>query len=300
MAATLPNMRLVLIVRDPVQRAYSEYHMKLRRVQREFDFDTPEVVAACTTLLRACYPPFPQPGICRPAVNDTVTEAMLTPAQQCLAKRFTMVPGLLRALNTEEKPLKAALCMPADGQPTLACLRICVNMTARRPESVGVWESIVPEEMAKIRNCSYIQDDQPRVRWGEPGCWPAGVTSDIRANFLIRGIYMEQIAHYLKYFRKEQLLVIADTDLRRNLNSTMQRVFRHTGLPEHDVTGINEDRLHRRMTLQWPQFEVQSGWDIHSRYDPMPDAIRDTLRQFYKPYNARLFSFVGRDFGWDT
>lgn len=37
MAATLPHARLLLIIRNPVDRAYSEYQMKYRRVVRLFD-----------------------------------------------------------------------------------------------------------------------------------------------------------------------------------------------------------------------------------------------------------------------
>lgn len=81
MARLLPALRLVLILRNPIERAYSEYHMKVcgnvcgnvcgdgdslavpysqekRRVDRQLDVKSFHARSQIATMLYRCYSPF--------------------------------------------------------------------------------------------------------------------------------------------------------------------------------------------------------------------------------------------------
>jgi len=52
-----------------------------------------------------------------------------------------------------------------------------------------------------------------------------------------------QILHWLKYFNREQLLVIAQEDLLRRPAFTVAQVFKHVWLPEFDVSHITDSDI---------------------------------------------------------
>ena len=97
------------------------------------------------------------------------------------------------------------------------------------------------EELARIANCTQAG----RLLWGTPACWPTGVGADIKRDFLVRGMYHWHILSYLRHFDREQLLVVADSDLLTNANETVNRVFAHVGLPPLDVSAASEEELQR-------------------------------------------------------
>jgi hypothetical protein len=58
----------------------------------------------------------------------------------------------------------------------------------------------------------------------------------------------------------------------------------------------------------WPQVFEFLGLPPHRiidpvakntrKYEPMSEATRDMLRQFYAPFNQQLFDLLGREFEW--
>ena len=137
------------------------------------------------------------------------------------------------------------------------------------------------------------------MKWGTAGCWPGGVTSDIQSNLIVRGIYVEQLNYWLRFIPRASLLVITDDDLRTATNATMQRIFRHAGLPEFDVSKVSQDRVNQRVQQQWPYFERKSGWKIGAKYDKMSPVTRTKLADLYRPFNLQLYKLLGVDFGWE-
>lgn len=81
---------------------------------------------------------------------------------------------------------------------------------------------------------------------GTKECWQQGTSSDIRQDFLYRGMYLNQILRYrLAGFKAEQLLVLTDKQLRECPYDMLQAAAEHIGIEgfEEAVTGLNSDQL---------------------------------------------------------
>ena len=59
----------------------------------------------------------------------------------------------------------------------------------------------------------------------------------------------------------------------------IQDIFNFLMLPEYEIQDISRHRV--------------------SSYSQMNSNVRNTLLEFFKPYNKQLYEFLGRDFGWD-
>jgi hypothetical protein len=114
------------------------------------------------------------------------------------------------------------------------------------------------------------------LRWGG-ACWPRAVSSDIRRDFVARGLYAAQLRHYLLFlprvrvrvlsgwwvegcsssfcsatlpflftFSQDRILVVHDADLRSNPGAVLRRVQDHIGLPEEILHNVTDRELKRR------------------------------------------------------
>lgn len=101
----------------------------------------------------------------------------------------------------------------------------------------------------------------------------------ISSSYLTRGIYVDQLKRWMKYFPKEQFLILKSEDFFTDPQSTFNKVTDFLNLPEWD-------------------FLNQKQWNV-GQYNMMDVQIREQLQAFFKPYNERLYELLGRDFGWD-
>lgn len=143
-----------------------------------------------------------------------------------------------------------------------------------------------------------------RFVWGQDRqCWPTGSRSNIKADFVIRGLYLEQIKAWIRYIPASNFMILSDSDLKKNPIETMHKVYDFVGLPplnnplvQADVESSNIQAL---VSKTWPGFEDESGWSLASHYnEPIPDELRAELQAFFAPHNARLEHFLGKKFGW--
>ena len=93
------------------------------------------------------------------------------------------------------------------------------------------------------------------------------------------GRYVEQLAAYHALFAKEQLLILKREDFYAKPGLTIQKVLAYLGLGH---------QMPAEMTL--PR---------HVPEPPVPLAAVDRLRATLRPYNQRLYQYLGEDFGWD-
>jgi hypothetical protein len=101
----------------------------------------------------------------------------------------------------------------------------------------------------------------------------------IGKSYLARGFYAEQLQIWMNKFPREQLLIISTEDLATKTNNTLEIIFDFLGLPNHrikDLTKRNE-----------------------AEYPPMNPDTRKMLIEYFKPYNEKLYSLLGRRFDWD-
>jgi hypothetical protein len=96
-----------------------------------------------------------------------------------------------------------------------------------------------------------------------------------------RGIYVDQLQRWHKYFAPNQLLVLKSEDLFVDPIGTLERVHEFLDLPKYDMssTSLTEERNSRT-------------------YVPMAAASRQQLEKFFEPHNQRLYEYLGVDFDW--
>lgn len=98
-------------------------------------------------------------------------------------------------------------------------------------------------------------------------------------SYLARGVYVDQLAHWMSLFPKEQILILGSGDLRKNPAGVVQEVVRFLELPSWE-----------------PKAQNNYG---QAEYPKMDAKVRSRLTEYFKPHNRRLYDFLGRDFGWN-
>lgn len=98
-------------------------------------------------------------------------------------------------------------------------------------------------------------------------------------SYLDRGRYARQIAAWLDYFDREQLLILGSEAFSAQSAQTMARTFRFLGLRPWEMAGLR--RYHK------------------SDVRPMDPQLKARLMDHFRPYNQQLYSQLGVDFGWN-
>jgi hypothetical protein len=102
-----------------------------------------------------------------------------------------------------------------------------------------------------------------------------------RYSYLARGIYVDQINEWFKYFPREQILIIKSEDMHSELNATVNQILDFLNVPKH------------------PDFHLKSDQFYNvGKYDKMDTKMRERLTEYYRPHNERLYKLLNRDFGW--
>jgi len=101
---------------------------------------------------------------------------------------------------------------------------------------------------------------------------------------LNRGIYIQQIQNWLKYYPLEQLLIITAEDFFKNPKAEIRKILRFLELTV-------EDDFLQDMT-------------VYAASDRGGEVIRPETRRrlenFFRPYNQQLQEFLGRSFHWSS
>ncbi len=100
-----------------------------------------------------------------------------------------------------------------------------------------------------------------------------------RYSYLSRGVYVDQLQNWRRFFPEEQLLVLKSEGLFADPSSILGQTLDFLGLPPLEREGYSKDNKGSYLQL-----------------DP---AIRRQLADYFEPHNERLYEYLGRDFGWD-
>ena len=96
--------------------------------------------------------------------------------------------------------------------------------------------------------------------------------------YVKRGLYEIQIARYLKYFSRDQIIVVNSDSLRAN--------------PE-----LETSRLLSFLKVE-SQSLISKVANVGEYVEGDFEETFDRLRQFYQPYNQKLFNLLGESFDW--
>ncbi len=101
--------------------------------------------------------------------------------------------------------------------------------------------------------------------------------------YLARGRYVEQLQVWLKLFPREQFLILKSEDLYENPPTVLKQTLEFLEVP-HQVLKEKKE--------EYEQYNK-------AHYEKMNAQTRARLVEYFKPYNERLYEFLGRDFGWN-
>lgn len=94
------------------------------------------------------------------------------------------------------------------------------------------------------------------------------------------GLYIDQLERWETYFPRENLLVVKSEDFFEHPGETLNNVFEFLNVPK----------------LNLPYYE-RFNYGANTSIDP---AVRSRLREFFEPYNKRLYQHLGKDLGWEV
>jgi hypothetical protein len=97
-------------------------------------------------------------------------------------------------------------------------------------------------------------------------------------SYLARGIYVDQLKRFAKFFCKEKILVIKSEDFFHKTQEILGQVFDFLGLEEWQPKKIKP---------------LNTG-----RYSKIDAKTKEFLDSYFKPHNQRLYHYLGRDFDW--
>lgn len=101
-------------------------------------------------------------------------------------------------------------------------------------------------------------------------------------SYLARGTYIHQVPAWMDLFPKEQILILKSEDLYTKPGTIVEQTL---------------DFLHIPNGIQGQQKDYKPFNE--AKYEPMQPETRAKLIEYFKPLNARLYDYLGRDFGWD-
>ncbi len=100
-------------------------------------------------------------------------------------------------------------------------------------------------------------------------------------SYLSRGIYIDQLQTWMSLFPREQFLILKSEEFYADPASSVKQVLTFLDVPEQ---GMKEQK--------YKQYN-------NTTYSSMDTALRQRLVEYFEPHNARLYNFLGVDFGWD-
>jgi hypothetical protein len=101
--------------------------------------------------------------------------------------------------------------------------------------------------------------------------------------YLSRGIYVDQLVSWSKFFNEEQMLVLKSEHFFERPQETLKLVLGFLDLPDWESPFSRP-----------PQ---NRGYYRRKNYKMDPD-IRLRLQEYFRPHNQRLYEYLGVDFGW--
>lgn len=102
--------------------------------------------------------------------------------------------------------------------------------------------------------------------------------------YLARGLYIDQLQRWMALFPREQFLIIKSEDFYTHPDAVLSKTLAFLNISQQSK---QREKIYRQYNnSKYPQ----------ARLDPH---LRKQLVAYYEPYNARLYEFLGLDFGWD-
>lgn len=97
-----------------------------------------------------------------------------------------------------------------------------------------------------------------------------------------RGIYLNKIQHWMKFYPKDRFLILRSEDFFENPQQIYQRTLDFLNLPRHELR------------------EYKTMGKIEYKQEKMLPKTRDMLIEYFKPFNKKLEEFLDTKLDWDN
>lgn len=98
-------------------------------------------------------------------------------------------------------------------------------------------------------------------------------------SFLSKGIYVDQLKVFQRYFNKDNILILKSEDFFKDPQSVVNQVFEFLNLPQYNID----------------KFPIYN----ESNYKSLDNSMQKYLVDYFKPHNQRLYEYLGENFDWD-
>lgn len=323
--AQLPHAKLVILVREPVSRARSEYEMKYRRVEAQDDFVSALSDRQISSNLLECLvsvgPRNVSAGLTECAPKRLRDSARFPLFRTSLVKRLrdsddfgTFLKGCFRSGGNATKEdnggvvLDARIAERVFGRKEAGAAEFDVDVcfpAGIRERLSGEFGAVLKREIQDLRECatsrfpSWQQPDPPTLADAADlldSC--VRVHTGISIQYVYRGLYAAQLARCTRSVDFADILIIESDELRHHPQSQLDYVADHVGLSRfsYDPALFQTENLRKAIREKYPTFE-NSGWQLATSYrEPLPSGLTKELRAFFRPHNHLLFKLIGRHF----
>ncbi len=147
------------------------------------------------------------------------------------------------------------------------------QMQVKRGQEPRAFEEVVEAELTRLR----AEGNETAE-----GTSHDGFEQQMKLLYLSRGVYVDQLLRWRKFFSTEQMLVLSSEGLFERPVETLKVVLDFLDLPgwEPEASELRKKR--------------HKG-DYEQEMDP---STRRRLEEFFEPHNGRLYGYLGVDFGW--
>lgn len=137
------------------------------------------------------------------------------------------------------------------------------------------WEDIPTFEEAMEKEPERLQAEYDKMEQN-----PRYYSKKLRNfSYLARGRYSEQLERWLEYYPIEQIRVYQSERFFEQPQEVLREIYEFIGVSDF----------------------IPDNLKVHNQrhYEAMSPETREKLRQYYQPYNERLYELIGKRFDWD-
>ena len=259
---------LIVIVRDPLERAYSSYKYsyvqptlkKMRRGKYE------HVLKGKSDTYYAKYL----------FTFDEMIEAELAILKECLKPGGKGEAGA-KEFYTKKWALKEFERRKKVGLPPMVNIQLsCYGQRTKNAPRIQ-WDDLVekyPEKIIDVKNIHLVE------------------------SFIGRGLYTLPLDWYYALYPAKDMYLVCTEDLKQQPVTTMDDVSNFLGLPRFNFTEVVNKGVYNAGSL--PGYNIARSWEEGiEKYDiPISVTLKKELLSFLKPYNERLFALTRKRCNW--
>jgi hypothetical protein len=101
-----------------------------------------------------------------------------------------------------------------------------------------------------------------------------------RSSYLSRGIYVEQLENWFKFYPEEQFFICSIEEMSGNAQNTISKIYEFLDVENHILTDL----------------KIKNVGQYRDSINP---ETREQLIEYFRPYNEKLYKLLGKQFDWD-